>query len=241
MARERGPYSVAFPVNFTSKGDTTRDAFRKHMDEITRIYGILTGLDADTMDADTVSGIVNEQLKTHINSTAPHPNWTPTVSWVNVTNKPSLGDLSGNLSASRVAGSLSGATIPYGNVVGLKDFVQGLVPDSPSAHYSDIGYTDIPGTSIILQWGFGVITRQEFANSKETRYSTNFKKPFTSECSVVVAGTAFKGGGEPSELNVMMQVTEKTKTGFTYVPQLFTTAPNVDANELHCPYIAIGI
>lgn len=85
MTRLRGPYSVAFPVNFTSRGDTTRDAFRKHMDEITRIYGILTGLDADTMDADNVNNSVNEILQ----------KWKPSMSF---------NDITGSLSTDRISG-----------------------------------------------------------------------------------------------------------------------------------------
>lgn len=107
MAREKEPYSVAFPVNFTSEGDTTRDAFRKHMDEITRIYGILTGIDADTMDTDAVSAM----LQRHIDSANPHPNYTPSVSWTNVTNKPGLDDLSGTLTASKGLTGLTARTV----------------------------------------------------------------------------------------------------------------------------------
>ena len=41
-----GPWNVLYPVNFYSGGDTTRQAFGKHIQEITRIYGLLNALDA---------------------------------------------------------------------------------------------------------------------------------------------------------------------------------------------------
>ena len=162
MAREHGPYSVAFPVDFTSRGDTTRDAFRKHMDEITRIYGILTGIDADTLDTQTVS----DMLQRHIDSTNPHPNYTPSVSWSNVTNKPGLGDLSGSIdgsrisgtiAASKVSGALTGATIASGKVTGLEAFVNGVIDsrggdDGGDSELGETGYVKF-GNGLMLQWG----------------------------------------------------------------------------------------
>ena len=52
-----GPFSKGFAVNFKSGGDTTRDAFHKHIQEIDRIYGYLNALDADKVSASDVSGM----------------------------------------------------------------------------------------------------------------------------------------------------------------------------------------
>lgn len=49
-----GPWNVAFPVRFRSGGDTTSQAFGKHIQEIERIYGLLNALD--------VAKIGNEEL-----------------------------------------------------------------------------------------------------------------------------------------------------------------------------------
>lgn len=153
MAREKGPYTVGFPVNFTSEGDTTRDAFRKHMDEIARIYGILTGIDADTLDANAVS----DMLQKHIDSTNPHPSYKPSVSWADLTGKPGLNDLSGTLSASKVVGELTNATIASGKVTGLEAFVNSKIPASSGdgitdKNLSDNGFVKF-SNGLMVQWG----------------------------------------------------------------------------------------
>ena len=67
-----GPFNVGYPVNFTSGGDTTRDAFSKHIQEIERIYGYLNALDAGKVSASDVSsltgtvGSLNTALTNHI-------------------------------------------------------------------------------------------------------------------------------------------------------------------------------
>ena len=48
-------YNVAYPVNFYSGGDTTKEAFGKHIQEIQRIYGIINALNADKVSADEVT------------------------------------------------------------------------------------------------------------------------------------------------------------------------------------------
>ena len=55
-----GPWSVQFPVRFHSGGDTTAQAFGKHINEIDRIYGLLNSLD--------VAKIGNEELTELITS-----------------------------------------------------------------------------------------------------------------------------------------------------------------------------
>ena len=211
MAREHGPYSVAFPVDFTSRGDTTRDAFRKHMDEITRIYGILTGIDADTLDTQTVS----DMLQRHIDSTNPHPNYTPSVSWSNVTNKPGLGDLSGSIdgsrisgtiAASKVSGALTGATIASGNVTGLEAFVKALIPDSggngdgiTEKSLGETGYVKF-ANGLILQWGKVTLTLSD-PITKDYRYKVSqMAKSFSSSsyCTACSSGGAYSAYAYPA-------------------------------------------
>ena len=240
MAREHGPYSVAFPVDFTSKGDTTRDAFRKHMDEITRIYGILTGLDADTIDSDAV----NEILQKHVNSTNPHPNYTPSVSWANVTNKPGLGDLSGNIdgsrisgmiAASKVSGALTGATIATGNVTGLEAFVNGKIPDGiTESTLGETGYVKF-GNGLIMQWG-----SIDYNGNGTLGMVINFPIAFTKECysltvtpqtllnAVIAFLTPLVWGS--SDLGL-------SKSGFRVH---LTNLSGGDATEAKLSYIAIG-
>ncbi len=236
MARASGPYSAAFPVNFTSGGDTTRDAFKKHMDEIARIYGILTDFDKDIPDADSITG----QLTTHINSTNPHPNYKPSVSWSDVTNKPGLNDLSGTLTASKVVGVLTGATIASGNVTGLEAFVNGKIPASSDKgdgitekSLSDLGYVKF-NNGLILQWGNQTINTS--SNSYQTGEIT-FPKSFTSSCYAVtltarpLSGTAFNGGSTEG----VMLVNTPTTTGF----RAGIVPPNKGNAIVY--YLAIGV
>ena len=240
MAREHGPYSVAFPVDFTSKGDTTRDAFRKHMDEITRIYGILTGLDADTIDSDAV----NEILQKHVDSTNPHPNYKP--SWANLTNKPSLDDLSGTLTASKVKGVLTNATMASGNVTGLEAFVNSKIPSDSGngiigSSLNKNGYVKFKN-GFIAQWGQVSLTQDEYNSSRETPHSANFPVKFPTSCFTVIAGTGINADdNNSSDADVVIQVKDITQTGFKYIGQLFVPGASVKLNELHCCYIALGV
>lgn len=152
MARVKGPYSVEFPVIFTSKGDTTRDAFQKHMLEIARIYGILTDFDKDVANAESLSG----NLTNHINNTNPHPNWTPSVSWGNVTGKPDLLTTGSTIAAAKVSGKLTGANIDAANVNGLDTFITGKIPKTGDGitekTLSSRGYVKF-ANGLIMQWG----------------------------------------------------------------------------------------
>ena len=180
MARTKGPYSAAFPVNFTSSGDTTRDAFKKHMDEITRIYGILTDFDKDIASTEGITG----ELTRHINSTNPHPNYKPSVSWSDVNNKPGLDDLSGTLTASKVRGSLTGATIATGNVTGLEAFVNGKISAIPTdkgdgiteSNLGETGYVKF-NNGLILQWGY-----VDYSGNGTLGMTINFPIEFTKAC-----------------------------------------------------------
>ena len=55
-----GPFSKGFAVNFRSGGDTTKDAFHKHIQEIDRIYGYLNALDVGKVSAADLTTITNK-------------------------------------------------------------------------------------------------------------------------------------------------------------------------------------
>ena len=90
------PYVVGYPVNFAPSGDTTSQAFYKHIQEIIKIYGLLEDLNsrkAEMSDIASSLSDMNGDLQSHIDSSSPHPNWNPTLS-----------SLSGNLDVSRIDG-----------------------------------------------------------------------------------------------------------------------------------------
>ena len=233
MARVRGPYSAAFPVNFTSKGDTTRDAFKKHMDEISRIYGILTDFDKDVANTE---GITGESTK-HINSTNPHPNYKPSVSWSDLTGKPGLDDLSGTLSASKVKGELTNVTIASGKVTGLEAFVNGKIPASSgdgitNSNLSENGYVKF-NNGLIIQWGVS-------SKSVDTIGHVTFPIKFPNKCLVVSGNTYLKDGNingkQYDGSYCRFHINQWNESGFGFSSQI----ESYDNWSGYASYIAIG-
>ena len=231
-----GPFSVGYPVNFTSGGDTTRDAFGKHIQEIERIYGYLNALDAGKVSASDVSGLsgsigsVNTALTNHINSSNPHPNYKPSVSWSDLTNKPNLADLNGNLPVSRITGLPS-----------TSDTGDGITDSS----LSNNGYVKF-NNGLIINWGRLTLNQSNFASAAsrygEDDYAITFAKAFTLACYIVTVGTEIDTT-DNEHAEVVFQTKAKTITGCKIVPQLFygSTSGFRDWNSIHANYIAIGV
>lgn len=179
-----GPFSVAYPVNFKSGGDTTNQAFHKHMQEIIRIYDCLNALNADKVSASDVSGLsgsignINTALTNHINSTNPHPNYKP--NWSDLTGtKPNLADFNGNLPMSRITGNLDASRItnlPSGGGSG-----DGITEST----LGENGYIKF-NNGLIFQWWKSklyqtlVSTEDSFDNTHI--YYENFLIPFQDVC-----------------------------------------------------------
>lgn len=236
MARISGPYSAAFPVNFTSKGDTTRDAFQKHMNEIARIYGILTDFDKDVANAESISG----SLTNHINSSNPHPNWTPSVSWGNVTNKPNIATLNsdGTLPASKVKGDLSNATIASGNVTGLEKFVNDKIPANSgdgitSKNLGTTGYVKF-NNGFMLQWG----NTGTIFDANETTKTVNFSVGFTSSCYKVFLVVKNSQGSKETDFDIHLVGVYKD-----HFDVLLQNMSGLDGpvTTLSVDYLAIGV
>ena len=239
------PVDTFYKVNFKSGGDTTRDAFGKHIQEISRIYGYLRALDASKVSADDVSGSIgniNSALTTHINSTSPHPNWKPSFSYKDLTDKPGLGDLTGTLDASKVSGKLTNATIDAGNVNGLTGVIDGRLPDSSgdgitSSSLADNGYVKFKN-GLIIQWGRKSLSR---ANFSEAPQSVTFPISFAEKCYMVTAGTeTVIADTNTGDVDTMIQVKSITKTGFKFMAQEFYKGAYQNWDYLYCNYIAIG-
>ena len=121
MASE--PYELGYPVNFYSGGDTTREAFGKHIQEFSKVYGILNSLQSTKADSTAVTQAINDakselngnintakstlqtsingvqtNLTTHINSSTPHPNLT-------------FDGIDGKLATSRLSGQITNSQI----------------------------------------------------------------------------------------------------------------------------------
>lgn len=243
MATLIGPFSKGYSVNFYSGGDTTREAFRKHIDEIDRIYGFLNALDIGKVSVADESGLsgsisslstqlgnlntqigsINTALTNHINSSNPHPNYTPSVSWSNVSNKPNLADLSGNLPMSRITGNLDASRItnlPSGGSGGAEGY--GITSGSLTAN----GYAKFGDNVLIVQWG-----KSEAHTPAASAYTENFPTSFADACYVLIPTGKF-----PVSTNDLdIQVSGWSKTGFSFR----VTGSNSLATA-YFYYIAIG-
>lgn len=225
------PYSVAYPVNFRSGGDTTRDAFRKHIDEIERIYGIINAVNADKVSSSGVTSAINSAIAAHQNSTNPHPNWRPSYSF---------SDITGTIDASKVSGKLTNANIDYGKVNGLGDYVRGLIPAGNGITEKSLdingGYVKFQN-GLILQWG-KTIDQHEYVSANIENEAT-FSKEFPTTCYVVVA-QVYHNGVEQT-LGAMTSVTGMSKTGFKYIHEKFHASYGGGSNPWYLRYIAIGV
>ena len=189
-----GPFSVGYPVAFKTGGDTTREAFGKHIQEIERIYGILNALDNGKVSADDLNnsfGSINNRLQQHIDSTNPHPNWKIKFSDL-------IGDLDGSrltgkIDASLIYGLLNNANIDANRVYGLEAFIRSLLPDDidgiTDKKLEDNGYVKF-SNGLIIQWGYYEYALSELSNPGPQTYATaNFPTSFSSKCFLLITGT----------------------------------------------------
>ena len=224
MASDLGPFNVGYPVDFRTGGDTTRDAFGKHIQEIMRIYGILNALDSGKASSlELATAIAN-----HVDDANPHPNWKPSLKF---------SDLTGNVDASKVVGLLSNATINAANVIGipinlsvlLEQVLTDLVElknkikdyEAPTVNSND-GYTKLPN-GILIQWGK--------TNNPSTGVKTiTFPTAFPQECLSITV--SILSSNYSSEYYNRFVIYSQSTTGFSGYSQ---TSQKIDIS-----YIAIG-
>ena len=231
-----GPWSLAYPVAFHSGGDTTREAFGKHIQEIERIYGILNALDAGKVSSSDVNQAINNALN----------NYSPNLTFA---------DISGNLDASRVYGNLTNATIDASKVYGTltnayidASHVNGLInyindnldisdkgDGIKKVKFRSPGYAKF-NNGLLIQWG------EEFVDTiEEKTYTINFGEAFDTICLNVTVGTRMSEFSKV--VNVVPQVVKRTTTDFTFGIQFFSaTAGEIGGftGQYGVSYIAIG-
>ena len=183
-----GPFNVGYPVAFRSGGDTTREAFGKHIQEIKRIYGILNVLDTDKVSASDLNGMLS--------------GFKPSMSFDDISGSLDLSRTTGNLDGSRISGKidaskiygkLSNATIDAGHVNGLNALINSLIP--PSSGEGE-GITDIKkqengyalfNNGLIIQWGISPKGSGLIGHA-------NFTKKFPTKCFAVIGSTYLEDG-----------------------------------------------
>ena len=168
-----GPFSVEYPVNFYSGGDTTKEAFGKHIQEIQRIYGLINSLNADKVSASEVTNLIQP----HINSTDPHPNWII-----------DLSKTTGNLAASRLSGTLSSSVIPTlstSKISGLENYIKTISKNAVgviiSSEYEDQRHISLTGEEYGVEIDIGAIKLNLIngEDNEKTVRNVNFLKGFS--------------------------------------------------------------
>lgn len=223
------PYEVEYPVAFREGGDTTRDAFGKHIQEITRIYGILSVLDSNKMDSSTFTS----RMEAHINSTNPHPNYQPSMG--QITGTLDMSRVTGNLAASRIVGTLTNANIDSSKVNGLRSFVEGLIPE---AQGDGITESDLSAegsitfnNGLIVKWG---VLKNLFIDA--TTKSHSYPVAFPNECFSVHL-SYYNTTNSPSD-DTWTQLVEFNKGSFACTRMADNN--NTWAGNAGVTYLAIG-
>ena len=192
------PYEVGFPVKFYSGGDTTKEAFGKHIQEIERIYGILNRLNADKISASEFT----TKLNAHINDSNPHPNLDlgntkGSIPFSRVSGDLDLSRTTGNLDTSRVTGNFPSSRIT-GNfdtsrINGLADYIKTQSSGVTNESVSENGYIKF-GNGLVIQWGVAITTN---SSGDPGTHDITFTKPFDIRCFFVIAGLSNSDGNIP--------------------------------------------
>ena len=227
------PFNVAFPVDFRSGGDTTKDAFGKHIQEIERIYGIINAVNADKLSAEDIADklgkieVLNDDLQDHINSVKPHPNY-----------KPTFNDITGDLDASRVKGQLPIRVFREGDAFfeDLNSTTLIIPSDITSKNLSKNGYVKF-NDSLIIQWGS---TTPLLSNPEETAiFTLTFEKTFNTLFTVYTQMCTNKGAWDNENRDIVVRIMRMTNTGFTYFYDYTNAYAN--AEGMYINYLAIGV
>lgn len=141
-------WTPMYPVNFVPKGDTTTVAFGKHIQEIERIYEILSDVDANSVDTGTVNTLITNAIN-NLKRT-----WKPSYSFWEIDGELSLSDarLTGELPASKVKGNLINAKIDAKNVNDLDDEVKKYIPTSSGSGDGIKTFDPPSGISPFYSW-----------------------------------------------------------------------------------------
>lgn len=255
MAVLLGPFEIGYPVAFEPGGDTTRDAFEKHIHEIEKIYGILNALDAGKVSSDDLDKLANDLengLQNHINSTNPHPNWK--ISFDDLTGQLDGSKLKGRIEASLVYGLLSNAYIDAGHVNGLEALVKSLVGDGSGDGITDAkleakGYVKF-ANGFTIQWGNTSNTATISVDMTNKLYvasgTLKFVTSFSSKCLKFITRNFYWEG--MSHYEAYSQDLTEGKDGLTYKVTFdylkyieSGNQPLPSAFPFHLDYVVIGI
>ena len=200
-----GPWDVLYPVRFYSGGDTTRQAFGKHIQEIERIYGLLNALDAGKLGsneiADAIGNITHNGLNGLQGGTAMERYHLTAAQVQKLEGAASGGDIikeHNSLSGLEGGGGGHFYHLSQAQKNGLDDLIQngggGIVDESLSGD----GYV-VFANGFTVQWGERKFTRSEYQSIVTGRFPIAFRVA----CWGVVATYSFPhGSAERAHLGI---------------------------------------
>lgn len=246
-------YEPGYPVNFYSGGDTTREAFGKHIQEILKIYGILNALQSTKADSTAVTKAIEDAktlltekittakselttaLNNHINSTDPHPNLQ-------------IATLKGNFPASRLSGQITNSQIDSisGNKItgsistdkidDLKSFVENNSSKPIGTINRRKGYMQFTN-GFTMQWD---ITEPNETNIDEYKIcSVNFAKTFTELFAIYTQMYIDMNNIGGANQDVVLRLTSQSTSGFEY--RWDATNQGAGNQGMYMSYLALGI
>ena len=243
-----GPFSVEYPVNFYSGGDTTKEAFGKHIQEIQRIYGLINSLNADKVSASEVTNLIQP----HINSTDPHPNWIIDLS--RTTGNLATSRLSGNINASLISGTLSSSVVPTlstSKISGLENYIKTITSDLKmeviiSSEYEDQRHISFPGEEYGVEIDIGAIKLNLIngEDNEKTVRNVNFLKGFsnlTLPWPIITTGILQTDTNYGNDVTPMIMGVYTNN--FTFRLQDYGNGSSANSsaiNNMYISYIAIG-
>ena len=245
-------YEPGYPVNFYAGGDTTREAFSKHIQEILKIYGILNALQSTKADSTAVTKAIEDAktlltdkiattkteltdaLTNHINSTDPHPNLQLTT-------------LKGNLPASRVSGTLSESQLPYissskitGNfgtsqITGLEAMIKNSSTPLGTINKKK-GYMQF-SNGFTMQWD--ITDPNETHISETTTNHIDFNKTFTTLFAVYTQMYSTIQKWDSENRDITLRILNQSLSGFDYIWDVTTIGAS--SQDMYMSYLALGI
>ena len=197
MAKVIGPWTPNYPVDFKSNGDTTRAAFGKHIQEIERIYGLLSGLGAAKIEAEDLTSAMTANKNEWATAIATEKSARESAIAAEVTARSNgdvalgrridgltFGDIGGTLGLDRTMGDLPSSRVSgnFGTdrIDGLENFVK--AHNVSEGNVNPNGYVKF-GNGLIIQWG-----EWEFSDFPANEYimTRNFYKNFPNACFTVL-------------------------------------------------------
>lgn len=248
MAKVIGPWTPNYPVDFKSNGDTTRAAFGKHIQEIERIYGLLSGLGASKIEAEDLTAAMTANRNEWATAIAAEKSARESAIAAEKSARESaiaaeatvrsngdialgrridgltFGDIGGTLGLDRTTGNL-----PADRVSGLVELIRANTVSEGNVNPN--GYAKF-GNGLIIQWG---VTPTQTTFTEEV-FVQSFPIVFPNNCFSVIMSMNIVAN-KSIDANYWPQLLGHSKNSFSY---WYQAAERRDACDYRTEFVAFG-